>query len=658
MRTIHTLALLLALGSLGTLSCGKNHGATTGDGNGSNPGGGDGGSGSNGGGDGGTPAQPIIITCPSCPTFPPLGAGSGSVPACTGSAVDPQLVYPPDGVLLPPNMNVIEIQFMPGSGNSIFEIDFENSVSDVRIETPCNAITNTRGTPTGGCSFDLDAAEWNDIAMSNAGGGPVHVTVRGAPSTLSCVIGSNTRQILFASQPLSGGIYYWQSVTQGGVAGNTGGIFRKDFGDPSPTPEPFLTPGNLNKCVGCHYLSRDGLKMVFGDDDADSDDELGDDNFFTYDILAGSAGNMQLSTKGFAAWRGSGHDEFVVSDGVGQGMQPELVPFLGSNGQADGNAITFGSGSAFARCGGGPNAVCARITNPDWSADGSTLYFTLTTVITNITGSAGTYNNKDDIHATNGSIWSVSVSGSGAFGTPTEVVTPASALENDYYPAIAPDNATLIFDRALGSGSAVSGNASLATLDSYSNPGATLYAMSAAGGTPVALANTNFGPGLTNSWPRWSPAVQTYGTKHIAWITFSSTRDYGLRVQNDVNDSNGLPLSNCYPPVSPENPSGDHKEDFALNCGSGQDTYCSCTQPQLWMAAISLDDIAAGHDGSYPAFWLPFQDYTAHNHIAQWVDTIQMQTGCAQGGSSCSAATCCAGYVCGTETMTCDAIIP
>src|ERR1700733_5100443 len=176
-----------------------------------NGGPGDGSSGS--GGDGGT-IQPIIVSCPGCPPFPGLGSGSGTVPPCTGSAVDPALVYPPDNVLLPPNMNVIEAQFMPGSGNSIFEIDFENNVTDVRIETECNAITNTRGTPTGGCSFDLDQTEWSDIATANAGGAPLQVTVRGAPTNLSCVIGSNTRSLLFASQPLSGGIYYWQTVTQ------------------------------------------------------------------------------------------------------------------------------------------------------------------------------------------------------------------------------------------------------------------------------------------------------------------------------------------------------------------------------------------------------------------------------------------------------------
>src|SRR5690348_12949719 len=89
----------------------------------------------------GMPGNPIVIGCAGCPDFPP---GDQHPPACTGQGVDPQLVYPPDQVLLPPNMNVIEVQFLPGTGNAIFEVDFSNAATDVRLETRCNAITNTR----------------------------------------------------------------------------------------------------------------------------------------------------------------------------------------------------------------------------------------------------------------------------------------------------------------------------------------------------------------------------------------------------------------------------------------------------------------------------------------------------------------------------------
>jgi hypothetical protein len=547
-------------------------------------------------------------------TFPPTG--SGSPPACTGQGVDPQLVYPPDQVLLPPNMNVIEVQFLPGNGNTVFEIDFENAVTDVRLETKCNPISSTRGAATGGCTFALDPTDWNYAATHNRGGDPVTVTVRAAPSDVSCVSGSNARQINFSEQDLMGGIYYWQSTTQNGVAGKTGGIFRKDFGNPDPTPEPFLTPGNLNKCVGCHFLSRDGLKMTYGSDDADSDDEYGDLKVVLYDITTRTAAATTLPA-GFQTFEAAGHDSLLASDGKGQGPMGELLHFNGLTGKAMTDSLLSG-------------LVAQRVTHPDWSRDGSTVYFTVATAIAGIAG----YSLKDDLHVTNGSIYAAAVA-SGAVSNPVALVTAASADENNYYPAISPDGSSIIFNRAVGT--------TLPTHDSYNNPNAKLFAVPAAGGKPVELVKANYKDGMTNSWPRWSPFVQMYKGKHLLWVTFSSTRDYGLRVANE-----GAQYFNCYPPVSPEDTSGDHAKPFDPNC----------TQPQIWMAAVSLEDLASGNDPSFPAFWLPFQDVTAHNHIAQWVDQIVAPpTGCANIGQSCAAQMCCDGLACDSTTKVCGSII-
>jgi hypothetical protein len=563
----------------------------------------------------GTPGNPVIIPCPGCIAFPPPG-GSGP-PTCSGQGAAPQLVYPPDQVLLPPNMNVIEVQFLPGNGNAVFEIDFANSATDVRFETMCTAITNTRGGKSGGCAFRLDPTYWSYVATHNRGGDPVGVTVRAAPSDLSCIAGSNSRQISFGEEDLMGGMYYWQSTTQDGVAGKTGGIFRKDFGNPDPTPEPFLTPGNLNKCVGCHFLSRDGLQMTYGSDDADSDDEYGDLKVVLYDVTKRTAAVTNLPP-GFQTFEAAGHASFFASDGKGQSMTPELLHFNGTTGAA----MTTSTLAVLAGAG-------KRVTHPDWSRDGAKLYFSLATPITGITG----YNLKDDLHVTNGSIYSATVS-AGAVSLPAVLVGAASADENNYYPAISPDGSAVVFDRATGT--------TLPTHDSFNNPNAALFAVPAAGGTPVALAKANYKDGMTNSWPRWSPFVQMYRGQRIVWMTFSSTRDYGLRVANE-----GAQYFNCYPPVSPEDTSGDHAKPFDPNC----------TQPQIWMAAFSLDALTTGGDPSFPAFWLPFQDVAAHNHIAQWVDQIVTPTGCQQVGQDCTTKMCCDGEACDIPTHTCQSII-
>src|SRR6185312_7597795 len=69
---------------------------------------------------------------------------------------------------------------------------------------------------------------------------------------------------------------------------------------------------------------------------------------------------------------------------------------------------------------------------------------------------------------------------------------------------------------------------------------ATLFAVATqAGAQPVALDKCNAGgitdgmnKSLTNSFPRWSPFVfqrTAESGSRLMWVTFSSTRNYGLR---------------------------------------------------------------------------------------------------------------------------------
>ena len=74
--------------------------------------------------------------CPAggCPQFPPDNA-----PQCMQTNVTPQIFYPPDGVLLPPNMEKMAVQWTPFPGGppavpiTEFEIDFKNANTDVRV---------------------------------------------------------------------------------------------------------------------------------------------------------------------------------------------------------------------------------------------------------------------------------------------------------------------------------------------------------------------------------------------------------------------------------------------------------------------------------------------------------------------------------------------
>jgi hypothetical protein len=108
---------------------------------------------------------------------------------------------------------------------------------------------------------------------------------------------------------------------------------------------------------------------------------------------------------------------------------------------------------------------------------------------------------------------------------------------------------------------------------------------------------------------RWTPFIQDYKGKKLAWVTFSSTRSYGLRLDNTG-------AIDCHPKENPADPADPKKNFYPLFT----DTANKCARAQLWMAAIDLDTgkVASGGDVSHPAFWLPFQDRDTQNHLGQW----------------------------------------
>ena len=133
-------------------------------------------------------------------------------------------------------------------------------------------------------------------------------------------------------------------------------------------------------------------------------------------------------------------------------------------------------------------------------------------------------------------------------------------------PSYSPDGRWVLFNRA--------------TASSNNAPDAALWAVRADGsGQPIALTNAN-GRDATwnNSWPKWTPFVERYvgELETLLWITFSSTRDYGLRLRQG-----------------------------------------SQRRAQLWMAAFRPRTLAM--DPTSPAFWLPFQNIDDSNHIPRWV---------------------------------------
>jgi hypothetical protein len=105
----------------------------------------------------------------------------------------------------------------------------------------------------------------------------------------------------------------------------------------------------------------------------------------------------------------------------------------------------------------------------------------------------------------------------GTWGTPTTIVTGGG---NNYYPSLSPDGQWVLFNRS--------------TEDAYDDASAELWVVRIDGSGARKLDLANVGPGFTNSWARWAPFRSSYGpegaTEDLFWITWSSKRDFGVRL--------------------------------------------------------------------------------------------------------------------------------
>jgi hypothetical protein len=597
--------------------------------------------------------------CMGC-TFPPKTAA-----ACGAGAPAITIVYPPDGVLVPPNMNVMSVQWTPFGAYKQFEVDFTNAITDTRIVTQCSQQTSDTGQPpmpSGGCELIVGAQLWSFLASANRGGDPVTITVRGTTDGACASSSAAATHLEFAEDDLRGAIYYWKSTVT--AVGTGGQIWVKSFGDANPEQQVTGLGGALAaSCNGCHVLSRDGQRMVVYSDDNDSDDEYGDVTGSVIDMTTKMAIGMAY------AGRGTGQPPGFST------FSPDHALYLTSNGlpTPPPNTFAFWSGNAGTA---GPTATLGaatdRPTMPDWSPDGKSVVYVLPTTVgawdqpmmtmsTTTTGGGGGGRGggrgprSDDDHVFGGSLYVVPYAGNQMLGTPAPFIR--SAGENNYYPSYSPDGTFIVFDRAPH-------NTTVPTIDgcltmpnplcpndSFSNPAARLMLSPAGGGGPVDLQAANGSPAaapvaLSNSWPRWSPFVQTYKGNRLLWVAFSSTRDYGIRVRNHQTG-----MYQCYPADSFAVPGAPHGQAFAA----------LCQQPQLWMAAINLS-ATGGADPSRVAFWLPFQDITTHNHTPQWTQQVATAAPppasmCIPTGNSClnNPAACCSGS-CNANGM-CQALL-
>ena len=477
----------------------------------------------------------------------------------------PRLVYPNDGVLLPPNMNQLDVHFRPGDENTVFEIKFDSAVADLRYFVRCGPLT------AGGCIFALNGQGYRLLADSNRGAPPVTVRIRATNDAGEWVAVGEPIHIQFTDTDVNGGLYYW--TTSGDSA-----IMRFDFGVEGSRPEVFLAPnqdGMGSRCIGCHAISPDGRKAV-----ASLSGQWQGYQVFVDDLTQPRSDADFIDRTGQAP---ADKDEDPIQFAAFNPDGSQFVSVYGDIDPAEArNVLWFHDGDTGVRIPSAEVRLDFEPDHPTWSADGELIAM-----------SRVGYHNTSQ-RPLNCGISIIERQDDMTWGQPWDVVP---IVEGDgksrYNPAFVPDSSLLIFSES----TCPDGDERSLECDGDADPSAKTWAVEPKeGAVPVYLENAS-APGvldadqrdLTDTFPRTSPFEGYYRDptetldselplRQVYWVTIASRRRVGLK-----------------------NEEGNQ---------------------QLWMFAVDPHNVLDGEDGSFPGFHLPFQDESTRNHIAQWTQFI------------------------------------
>jgi hypothetical protein len=448
------------------------------------------------------------------------------------AALAPAIVYPANNVVMPRNLGDFEVHWTDSNALDTFEVSLHTELADVKVYTAGTpGVTGTHPLWT-----ELQAREWG-VAVGDAN--QVTVRVRGLKASAPTQVGGGPARIArLSNEVMDGGLYYWANVDD---TGGPLGIFRHDMKKPGEPAERFVTTTETaGRCVACHVLSRDGTKMAITYQDENNGVLVPPGPAAMVDVQSKAIASQSQRWQ-FATFTPDNKQLLSVDNGV-----------LVVRDTVDQHVITTMTISA----------ANERVTQPDLSKDGKHLLYVR-------------YVAPDtDFEFSNGKIYTRSYDpDTHAFGAEAQLIMMGG---NNFYPSWSPDGQWVLFNH-IAAGSA------------YDNNNAAPWVARADGTQPVALTAAS-ATLATDSWPRWAPFGQTLGDakEPMFWLTWSSKRDFGVRL---------------------------------LNAGKPQ-RGATGRRAQIWMSPFFPAKAALGQDPSAPAFRLPFQTLTSSNHIAQWTERV------------------------------------
>jgi len=423
----------------------------------------------------------------------------------------PCLSDPEIGTLFPNNWIRPRFTWIPTGSENLFEIRLSAQNQD-------NALV----VYTAASTWTMPAAIWAGLSQHTVDSA-ITVTVRGATySSGSLTSGpalGSSGAIRVAPVSAPGAIVYWTNTSNG--------MLLRGFRMGEETLKDILGPADAGaSCIGCHTSTPDGTYVGFSAGEGGGAGLAllsSDGQHLTPSFISASAQtlmarqNQDLPSFSPMHWTAGDHTALTM-------YQSNII---WTDLEASSTAQGAGWGIV-ARNNESTNAASASFAH---TGDALLYVSTPDPVNTGVTVTHG------DIH--------IVPFNNRAGGTPTALVaTP----DNEYYPAFSPDDRLVAFDRVP------------TDVNSYNNPQAEVYVVPATGGTPVRMAANDpavctghSSPGITNSWPKWSPAAGSNGGRQFYWLTFSSTRAGGspqIYVAPVVDDGTTL---TSYPALYPWN---------------------------------------------------------------------------------------------------------